>query len=143
MATFAHHTTPVMSHSLATFARSSENARVSDQPDPTRIEQRGEKLVPVAVVGCGRMGRLHAHVYSQMPHVHLVGVYDANHEKARETAEEFECKAYSNLRDLLPHVAAASVAVPTKYHHELAEPFLKRGVACLIEKPLAKDVFEA
>jgi predicted dehydrogenase len=78
-----------------------------------------------------------------MPHVRLVGVYDANHDTAEAVAEEFGCAAFGNLRDLLPQVAAASVAVPTKYHHDLAEPFLKRGVACLIEKPLAKDVFDA
>ena len=101
------------------------------------------KLVPVAVVGCGRMGRLHARVYSQMPNVRLVGVYDAHHETAQEVAGEFGCQACKNLRDLLPQVAAASVAVPTKFHHDLAEPFLRRGVACLIEKPLAKDVFDA
>src|SRR5205814_8484479 len=58
-------------------------------------------------------------------------------------AEEFGCKAFVNLKDLLPRVAGASVCVPTKHHGALAEPFLRRGVACLIEKPLAKDVFDA
>ena len=89
------------------------------------------------------MGRLHARVYTEMEDVNLFGVYDANHAKAQELAEEYGCKAFGNLRDLLPHVAAASVCVPTKYHGDLAEPFLHRGVACLIEKPLAKDVFDA
>jgi predicted dehydrogenase len=78
-----------------------------------------------------------------MPQVKLVGVYDANHETAEEVAEEYGCKPYSNLRDLLPQVAATTIAVPTKYHADLAEPFLSRGIACLIEKPLAKDVAEA
>jgi predicted dehydrogenase len=102
-----------------------------------------KKVLPVAVVGCGRMGRLHARVYTEMEDVNLVGVYDANHETAREVAEEFECKAFVNLKDLLPQVAAASICVPTHHHGALAEPFLKRGVACLIEKPLAKDVADA
>ena len=78
-----------------------------------------------------------------MPEVNLFGVYDAHHETAKEVAEEYGCKAFTNLKELLPHVAAASVCVPTQHHGALAEPFLKRGVACLIEKPLAKDVFEA
>jgi predicted dehydrogenase len=89
------------------------------------------------------MGRLHARVYSQMPHVKLMGVYDADHDKAREVAAEFGTQAFVNLKQLLPMVAGCSVAVPTKYHADLAEPFLKRGVAVLIEKPLAKDVFDA
>lgn len=102
-----------------------------------------KKVLPVAVVGCGRMGRLHARVYTEMEDVNLFGVYDANHEVAREVAEEFGCKAFTNLKELLPHVAGASVCVPTQHHGALAEPFLRRGVACLIEKPLAKDVFDA
>src|SRR4051812_34290497 len=89
------------------------------------------------------MGRLHARVYSQMPHVKLMGVYDADHEKAKATAEEFGTRWFPNLKQLLPMVAGCSVAVPTKYHADLAEPFLRRGVAVLIEKPLAKDVFDA
>lgn len=89
------------------------------------------------------MGKLHARVYSQMPGVKLVGVYDANAETAQAVAEEYKCEASSNLKDLLPHVAACTIAVPTKFHADLAEPFLSRGIACLIEKPLAKDVFDA
>src|SRR5213083_1209118 len=117
--------------------------RITRGMTQSTAQPAAHKLVPVAVVGCGRMGKLHARVYSQMSQVRLVGVYDAHHETADEVAEEFGCRAFKNLRDLLPQVAAASVAVPTKFHHDLAEPFLKRGVACLIEKPLAKDVFEA
>lgn len=107
-------------------------------PEPSRPNPK----LPVAVVGCGRMGKLHARVYSQMPDVHLVGVYDANHETADAVAEEYGTRSFHNLRDLLPMVAAATIAVPTKYHADLAEPFLARGVACLIEKPLARDVFD-
>jgi len=72
-----------------------------------------------------------------------MGVYDANHEAAKDVADEYHCEAYGNLKDLLPRVAACTIAVPTKYHAELAEPFLSRGIACLIEKPLAKDIFDA
>ncbi|HRK32896.1 MAG TPA: Gfo/Idh/MocA family oxidoreductase, partial [Tepidisphaeraceae bacterium] len=61
---------------------------------------------------------------------------------AEAAAEEYGTQAFHNLKDLLPMVAAATIAVPTKYHADLAEPFLRRGVACLIEKPLAKDVFD-
>lgn len=106
------------------------------------IPSRPDAKLPVAVVGCGRMGRLHARVYAQMPQVLLVGVYDADRDKAQATADEYGTRAFQNLRDLLPQVAAATIAVPTKFHAELAEPFLARGVACLIEKPLAHDEFE-
>src|SRR5881275_520797 len=84
----------------------------------------------VGVIGCGRMGRLHARVYSQMPQVKLVGVYDVTPESAREIADEFNCRPFTDLDDLLANVAAVSIAVPTHFHGTIAEPCLKRGIAC-------------
>ena len=102
--------------------------------------------VPVAVVGCGRMGRLHARVYSQMPQVRLVGVVDANLEVARQTADQYGGEAFTSVESLLGRVGgvrAVTIATPTTTHLVVAEPLLRAGIACLIEKPLAKDVAEA
>src|SRR5947199_6969133 len=85
------------------------------------------------VVGCGRMGRLHARTYAQMPQTKLVGVYDAIPKAAEAVAGEFGTKVFSNLNELAEQVSAVSIAVPTEHHLKAAEPFLKRGVACLIE----------
>ena len=98
--------------------------------------------LPVAVIGCGRMGRLHARVYSQMPSVKLVGVQDVDPHKAASTAKEYGCQAFPSINDLLPLVNAVTIAVPTVYHAAVAEPFLTRGIACLIEKPLAPSEAE-
>jgi predicted dehydrogenase len=95
--------------------------------------------LPVAVIGCGRMGRLHARVYSQMPRVKLVGVCDADLEAASAVAEEFGGTAYASAESLPSDLAAVTIAVPTKFHLDIALPLLKRGVACLIEKPLAES----
>jgi predicted dehydrogenase len=86
------------------------------------------------------MGRLHARVYSQMPQVRLVGVYDASPEAAAAAADEYGCRAAATLDELLPQVKAVSIAVPTQFHADTAEACIRRGVACLVEKPLAKDV---
>ncbi len=99
--------------------------------------------LPVAVIGCGRMGRLHARFYSQMPQVRLVGLYDANPEAAESVADEFGTRAFEKLDDLLSQVAAATIAVPTVSHPDCAIKCMQAGVACLIEKPLAKDVADA
>ena len=99
--------------------------------------------IPVGVVGCGRMGRLHARVYGQMPEVKLVGVYDANAESAQETAEEYDTTAFASIDALCEQVKAVTIAVPTTHHLETARPFLQRGIACLIEKPLAGNSDEA
>src|SRR5258706_2019540 len=98
--------------------------------------------VPAGLVGCGRMGRLHARTYAQMPQTKLVGVYDAIPKAAEAVAAEFGTKAIANLNELAEQVSAVTIAVPTEHHFKAAEPFLKRGIACLIEKPLAKNSAE-
>src|SRR5438874_12777254 len=98
--------------------------------------------VRAAVVGCGRMGKLHARTYAKMSGVTLVGVYDAIAKAAEEVAGEFGGKAFSSIDQLADEVAAVSIAAPTEHHLAVAEPFLRRGVACLIEKPLARNSAE-
>lgn len=89
------------------------------------------------------MGRLHARVYSEMPRVKLVGVCDINPEAAEAAAEAQGCQAFASPDALLAHVKAVTIAVPTASHPQIAERCLAAGVACLIEKPLAKDVSDA
>ena len=97
---------------------------------------------PVGVVGCGRMGRLHTRVYSQMPQATLVGVFDADKAAAAAVAKQFNCKAFESIEQMVKEVKAVTIATPTTTHEAMATPFIKAGVACLIEKPLAKDVEE-
>lgn len=89
------------------------------------------------------MGRLHTRVYSQMPQVRLAGVYDANPEAAAETAEKFSTRAFASVDELLGQVRAVTIATPTTTHLDTARACLLRKVACLIEKPLAKNSTEA
>ncbi|MFZ0791021.1 MAG: Gfo/Idh/MocA family oxidoreductase [Chromatiaceae bacterium] len=91
----------------------------------------------VAVVGVGYLGRFHALIYSRMPHVDLVGVVDTDAERARAVAAETGCGVFASAADLLERVDATSVVVPTTAHLEAAEPFLRRGIAVLLEKPIA------
>ena len=106
------------------------------------IHEKNHPL-PVAVVGCGRMGKFHARAYSQMPQVKLVGVYDLNPETASDVAGEYGTQPFASLDELADHVSAVTIAVPTQFHVSVAHGFIKRGIACLIEKPLAKSVEEA
>ncbi len=99
--------------------------------------------LPVGVIGVGRMGKIHSRVYSQMPQVKLVGVLDANLEAARAVAEDYHCQVFTDVDALLAQVAAVTIAAPTIHHLPLAQQCITAGVACLIEKPLAKDVNEA
>jgi predicted dehydrogenase len=93
----------------------------------------------LGVVGCGRMGRLHARVCSQLGSATLAAVYDADRDLAAGVAHDYNAHAATTLQELAGMVDGVIIAVPTVFHAEVAEVFLSRGIACLIEKPLAPD----
>jgi len=95
-------------------------------------------------VGVGRMGRHHARVYGGHAGVEFVGVVDADPDRASQVAQEHGGRVFADEQALIDAgVDAVSIAVPTTLHREVASAFLRSGVACLVEKPLASDGVEA
>jgi predicted dehydrogenase len=99
--------------------------------------------VRVAVVGCGEFGRNHARVYRDITDVELVGVLDANKERAAKVAQEFQVSAFESLQELKGAVDAASVAVPTVVHRAIGCQLLEMGIDTLVEKPIARTLSDA
>ncbi|MGH9531449.1 MAG: Gfo/Idh/MocA family protein [Terriglobales bacterium] len=101
----------------------------------------------VAVVGVGAFGRNHARVYHELAqqdgNVELVAVVDADPTRAAAIAGEFGAQTFASIEDLKGKVEAASVAVPTVEHLEVARTLMQAGVDVLIEKPLATTLAEA
>jgi predicted dehydrogenase len=89
------------------------------------------------VVGVGHLGRHHARILATMPGVRLVAVADARIEQARAIAEPSGALAFESPERLPRDLDLVSIAVPTAFHREVASPFLERGIATLVEKPLA------
>lgn len=98
--------------------------------------------VRVGVVGAGVMGENHLRVYSELRGVELVGVHDAMPERAQSAAERHGCRAFGDLGELADCVDAVSITATSSAHCEVGELFLQRGVACLVEKPLAPTAWE-
>lgn len=99
--------------------------------------------LPVMVVGAGHMGRYHVQKYTDNPAARLVAVIDPDLERARTLAEPLGARFAAAYGPELGDVAAASVAVPTVKHLEVARPLIEAGISVLIEKPLAPNVEEA
>jgi predicted dehydrogenase len=97
----------------------------------------------VAVVGAGHLGRIHARVLSEIAGVRLAAVVDTDPAAAKAVASERRCAALADASQLPASVRAAVVATPTSAHHAVASALLDRGVACLVEKPVAASVGEA
>jgi predicted dehydrogenase len=98
--------------------------------------------IRVAVVGAGKMGTIHAKVYTQLPQCDLVGVVDINAKKAQRLADRSNCPAYTDCEDILDKVDAVTIATPTVTHLKLARIFITNNIAVLVEKPLAVNVKE-
>src|SRR3954469_18526538 len=97
----------------------------------------------LAVIGVGHLGKEHARILAGLPEVELVGVADVNEGQAEAVAVRLGARAYRDYRLLLSCVDAAVVAVPTTHHHAIAGEFLRRGIALLVEKPLAGTLEQA
>ena len=93
----------------------------------------------VAVVGAGRMGKLHARVLSEMQGAELACVVDIKPAVAQAVAKQRNCLALTDAADAVDLADAAIIAVPTPEHVRAAEPFVRAGKAVLIEKPLTND----
>ncbi|MDP9263792.1 MAG: Gfo/Idh/MocA family oxidoreductase [Acidobacteriota bacterium] len=107
-----------------------------------------EKPIRAAVVGVGAFGRNHARVYRELAqqdgNVDLAGIVDADATRAAAAAKEYATPAFASVKELVQSgVQAASVAVPTVEHLQVARELMEAGVDVLIEKPLATSLEEA
>src|SRR5512144_1816458 len=131
-------------HKTASSARCRASCSRSRRDSPPSSGQTGmSDQIRVAVVGTGYFGRFHANHYSRNPRAKLVAVVDANEERARAVAAEFGGEPVFDYRSIIGRVDAASVAVPTTLHYEVARPLIEAGINVLIEKPITETVDSA
>ncbi len=103
----------------------------------------------MAVIGAGAFGRNHARIYHQLAQqgepVKLAAVVDSNTARADAVAQEYGARAVGSIEQLITsgEIQAASVAVPTVCHLDVARTLMEAGVDVLIEKPLATSLSEA
>lgn len=97
----------------------------------------------MGVIGIGNMGKHHVRILSLLKDIELVGVSDINLERGIDIASKYQTHFYENYLDLLEHVDAVCIAVPTKLHHQVGGRCLQAGVHVLIEKPIAASIAEA
>jgi len=102
----------------------------------------GER-VKVGVIGVGYLGRHHARLYAELPGAELVGVADVDADRARSVATATGSRPFTDFRELLSHVNAVSVVVPTSLHHEVTAACLAAGLDVLLEKPMTVTLEEA
>jgi len=94
----------------------------------------------VALLGAGRIGRLHARLLSTTPGVDELVIGDAVPERAAEAATEVGSSAATSLEGALDMADAVVIAATTTAHAELIRAAIGRGKPTFCEKPLAESL---
>jgi predicted dehydrogenase len=111
--------------------------------------------IPIALIGCGGMGRRHLRGMarlgsSSLGNVELVAVCDLNANNANFLADEagellgHRPRVFADIeqmaRELGDHLQAASVTTDVAAHHRVAVTCLQLGLHVMCEKPLALTI---
>src|SRR5690242_15629984 len=102
-----------------------------------------ENAVASAVVGVGYLGKFHAEKYAASTKANLVGVADIDEDRANEIGDLLGAQAFVDYRDLFGRVQCVSIAVPTRFHYQVARDFIDAGIDVLVEKPLTAEIAQA
>jgi len=102
-------------------------------------------MVGMAVLGCGRIGRMHARNLARHPRARLLMVFDILAEAVQQTAAELGVKIARSVDEVLSagDVGGVLVATPTDTHVPLMASAVKAGKAVLCEKPVDLDLERA
>jgi predicted dehydrogenase len=104
-------------------------------------------VMKLGVIGCGRIAQVaHFPALEKADGVEVVVVCDQSEDVARAVAARYGIASYVTDAAKVfenPQVEAVLIAVPDRFHRELAEAAMRAGKHVLVEKPLASTVDEA
>ncbi len=111
------------------------------RPGPRANEGHNDMTVSFAILGAGRIGRVHARAIAQTEGARLAAVADALPQAAAAVAaahgaEVRGVEAIAAAGD----IDAVVICTPTDTHAELIERFARAGKAVFCEKPIDLDV---
>lgn len=112
----------------------------------TETDQTFGEPLRIGVIGCGRIAQVaHLPAIAKSSSVTLVGVSDPSPLLSGGVARRYDVDSYTDTDALLGRrdLDAVLVAVPDRFHRELAAAALAHGLPVLVEKPAAATASEA
>lgn len=98
--------------------------------------------IKAALIGCGMIADTHLTALLNAG-ADVVGVYDANLDRAADFAAARGMKTYNSMDELLSDdITVVSVCTPSGTHASLAETVMEHGKYAIVEKPMALTVEE-
>ncbi len=99
-------------------------------------------MLKVGVFGVGHLGKYHLNNWKEIEGVKLVGFYDPGDANAKEVANSYGLKRYTDAEKLIEACDAIDVVAPTDHHFLLCEKAVRKGKHVFVEKPLANTIEE-
>ncbi len=105
-------------------------------------------MLNIGIVGCGKMGRVHAEVFSKNKNCRIKGLYNRTVEKAEDIQKDHpDAKIYSSWEDLIkdPDIDIITISTPQVQRLEQYRLAIEHGKHVFLEKPMGmglKDVEE-
>src|SRR5438105_96834 len=98
--------------------------------------------VRTALVGCGKVGQIHAAALRELPESEFVAVCDHDSARAEAFAGRFGARPFTDVGTMLREagVEALVAATPHPLHAEPAVRAAEAGVHVLVEKPMAANL---
>jgi predicted dehydrogenase len=105
----------------------------------------GDRGLSVGLAGLGSMGRNHLRILSGLTDIRLAAVADPVAETLAEATARTGAQGFAEPLAMIAEAEldAIVIAAPTTAHVPLALAAIERGVAVLVEKPLAATIEEA
>ncbi|KLI43542.1 oxidoreductase [Brachyspira hyodysenteriae] len=99
--------------------------------------------VNISLIGVGRMGQFHLNVVSQINHINLAGIYDADENHLNEISQKYNIRKFNSVDEAIDNADAVIIASPTIYHFEIAKKAVEKGKHVLVEKPMTETYAQA
>ncbi|MEL6109599.1 MAG: Gfo/Idh/MocA family oxidoreductase [Planctomycetota bacterium] len=98
--------------------------------------------VRAGLVGCGKVGQLHARALTSLDEAEFVGVCDTTRQRATEFAERYGVTAFESVDAMVRRggVQAVMVCTPHPLHESPTVEAARAGAHVLVEKPLASTL---
>jgi predicted dehydrogenase len=99
-------------------------------------------MLKVGVFGVGHLGKFHLNNWKEIAGIKLVGFFDPHTETAKQVAEEYGIKRFTDADKLIDACDIVDVVTPTDQHYEVCMNAIRKGKHVFVEKPLAATVKE-
>ena len=99
-------------------------------------------MINFALLGTGRIGKLHASIINSHPEANLKYVYDIDTSSAKKIAKKYSCEVAKTAKEAISsdQINAILIASATPTHTDYISLAAEYNKAILCEKPIDLDI---